>query len=202
MAQWNVNALVLESAQAREDRKKRKELKRLARAQQSQPQTPLPQIQTPAPPSSPAVAGTPRPSVTRPGSAKPSLAPVQVHGLPSARAPGTSTPRTNTPHPLSAPPVSASSLHVQQTVAQAQQSARGQKRVREESTAVNIAHPPTPQPANQPPKAIIGAKAGTAGVRPRPFKKQRMVSCWFFVLSRINQKVLTRSAGHARPGEG
>ncbi|KAF9042666.1 hypothetical protein BDZ89DRAFT_1059882 [Hymenopellis radicata] len=165
---WNVNALVLESAQAREDRKKRKELKRLAKAHQSQPQTPLPQAQTPVPtPSSPAIAGTPRPPVARPGSVKPHLPPVQVNGLPTGRV-GTNTPRTNTPHPLSAPPVSASSLQLPMRV---------KKRDRDEAPSTSA---PTPAPQTptlvspQIPKAIVGAKAGMAGVRPRPLKKQKL----------------------------
>ncbi|KAF8917465.1 hypothetical protein CPB85DRAFT_1374250 [Mucidula mucida] len=166
--QWNVNALVLESAQAREDRKKRKELKRLAKAHQSQPQTPLPQAQTPGPtPSSPANAGTPRPPVARPGSVKPHLPPVQVNGLPTGRV-GTGTPRTNTPHPLSAPPVSASSLQLP---------VRVKKRERDEAPSTSA---PTPAPQTptlvspQIPKAIVGAKAGMAGIRPRPLKKQKL----------------------------
>jgi len=44
---WNINTLVLESAQAREDRKKRKELKRLAKLQ-TQQGGPLPQVSTPS----------------------------------------------------------------------------------------------------------------------------------------------------------
>jgi len=44
---WNINTLVLESAQAREDRKKRKELKRLAKLQ-AQQGGPLPQASTPS----------------------------------------------------------------------------------------------------------------------------------------------------------
>jgi len=62
---WNINTLVVESAQAREDRKKRKEAKRLAKAQAiAQPPpiglgTPQP-IPTPGP--TPARTGTPKPT--------------------------------------------------------------------------------------------------------------------------------------------
>lgn len=33
-----------------------------------------------------------------------------------------------------------------------------------------------------PPKMIVNARAGTAGIRPRPIKKQKMVSCSFLLL--------------------
>jgi hypothetical protein len=33
-----------------------------------------------------------------------------------------------------------------------------------------------------PPKMVVNARAGTAGVRPRPIKKQKMVSCFSFLL--------------------
>lgn len=167
---WNLTTLILESAQAREDRKRRKELKRLAKAQASVPQTPLPQ---PSNPASPMTASTPRPTgpVSRPTSAKPHVPPVQVNGLPTSR-PGVSTPRTTTPHPLSAPPVSASTLQAKQQ----QQAIRGIKRPREDAVGTPSANPPTPQQApQQTPKAIVGARAGNAGVRPRPIKKQRVV---------------------------
>ncbi|KIY64175.1 hypothetical protein CYLTODRAFT_493339 [Cylindrobasidium torrendii FP15055 ss-10] len=166
---WNITTLILESAQAREDRKRRKELKRLAKAQASLPQTPLPQASTPA---SPMTASTPRPTgpVSRPTSAKPHVPPVQVNGLSTPR-PGVSTPRTTTPHPLSAPPVSASTLQAKQQ----QQAVRGIKRPREDTVGTPSANPPTPQQApQQVPKAIVGARAGNAGVRPRPIKKQRV----------------------------
>lgn len=77
---WNINALVLESAQAREDRKKRKELKRLAKAQQAgalalSPGTPPPPTQVPIPTS--ATGSTFRPT-----------------DAPTPRTGGTSTPRS------------------------------------------------------------------------------------------------------------
>jgi hypothetical protein len=34
-----------------------------------------------------------------------------------------------------------------------------------------------------PPKMVVNAKAGTAGIRPRPIKKQKMVSCSSFLLA-------------------
>ncbi|KAK7463585.1 hypothetical protein VKT23_006931 [Stygiomarasmius scandens] len=243
---WNTSTLVVESAQAREDRRKRKELKRLAKAQLQAHQAlaaasaatsntnPNP-IQAPIPTSAtgsfpppvasiprPATSSTPRPTggpgtprppntggtstvnstsattstsstatatpaIARPGSARPT--PVQIPP-PGARA---GTPRTGTPtvpHPLSAPPLSANSLGAggQPTNAAGagagNAAARGQKRPREEvptgAVGMNgatggmqtngIANVPSP------PKAIIGAKAGNNGVRPRPLKKQRVDS--------------------------
>ena len=34
-----------------------------------------------------------------------------------------------------------------------------------------------------PPKLIVNARAGTDGVRPRPIKKQKMVSCSFLLVT-------------------
>ncbi|KIK63026.1 hypothetical protein GYMLUDRAFT_95679 [Collybiopsis luxurians FD-317 M1] len=236
---WNPSALVLVSAQAREDRKKRKELKRLAKAQiqaQSQSQVPTQQsspvastpIQAPVPtsatsslfplsaptPARPsAVSSTPRPTgpstptprphpaaattaapiATRPSSTKPGLPPVQIPP-PGVRV---STPlRTATPtgpHPLSAPPLSASTIAppipAPNTVPL---TPRGKKRERDEvqlppgsgngsmAASVNIngttAAVSTATNTSLPPQAIINARAGTNGVRPRPIKKQRMDS--------------------------
>ncbi|KAG7451201.1 uncharacterized protein BT62DRAFT_926853 [Guyanagaster necrorhizus] len=175
---WNPNTLIQESIQAREDRKKRKELRRLAKAHISASASHTPQptptpIQAPIPSTPASLAaqrtGTPRPvsAVPRPGSVKPYLPPVQVTGLNGRTSGG--TPRTATPHPLSAPPVSASSLAAQQQVP------RGKKRERDDSVSnSNKGAPPQPQPSNIPPKAIINAKAGIPGARPRPIKKQRM----------------------------
>ncbi|KAH6909111.1 hypothetical protein BKA70DRAFT_225380 [Coprinopsis sp. MPI-PUGE-AT-0042] len=130
---WNINALVAESAQAREDRKKRKELKRLAKLQQHQPlqlggpmasgtATPLRAMPTPA-------SGTPRPAgvatpqrvasgtrpatstagTPRPGSAIPRPGPTiaQPNAAPpqNPQPPNTSaTPRPSVPRPGSTVP--------------------------------------------------------------------------------------------------
>ncbi|KAJ6531836.1 hypothetical protein B0H19DRAFT_1188816 [Mycena capillaripes] len=193
---WNPNALVQESAQAREDRKKRKELKRLAKAQAqlhaaqaaaAATGSPMPTVGTPRP-----TVGTPRPAVGTPRPseprARPSLPPVVVPtrvGTParagtggatptSALRMGTGTPtsahpRTGTPHPLSAHPLSA-----------------GVKREREREENGNgfgASAPPIAMGAQNglngvPPRApvpvIAAAKAGIAGARPRPLKKQRV----------------------------
>ncbi|THV07382.1 hypothetical protein K435DRAFT_772710 [Dendrothele bispora CBS 962.96] len=134
---------------------------------------------------------TATPAVQRPGSTRP--APVQIP--PSGARAG--TPRTGTPtapHPLSAPPLSANSLGGSgippPTTAAGPGSgvgnavARGQKRPREDMNAGAVGTngiPVGPQTnglanAPSPPKAIIGAKAGNNGVRPRPLKKPRVDS--------------------------
>ncbi|KAJ6576520.1 hypothetical protein DFH09DRAFT_1361462 [Mycena vulgaris] len=133
---WNPSALVVESAQAREDRKKRKELKRLAKAQAQlhaaqaaaaastgtgspAPGTPRSGVGAGTPRPGTGV-GTPRPGVGTPRPARPTLPPVVVPGrvgtplrtagTTPTRGAGTPTsahPRTGTPHPLSAQPLSA-----------------------------------------------------------------------------------------------
>lgn len=169
-----------------------KELKRLARAQAqlhaaqaaaASTGSPMPTaVGTPRP----ATAGTPRPTAGTPRpSARPSLPPVVVPqrvgtpartGTPTSahpRMPGSGTPtsahpRTGTPHPLSALPLSA-----------------GLKREREQEpngigTPQNGVATPTNANANgvqprAPVPVIAAAKAGIAGARPRPLKKQRVV---------------------------
>ncbi|KAJ3714222.1 hypothetical protein EV361DRAFT_909740 [Lentinula raphanica] len=144
------------------------------------------------------------PSTVRPGSTKPALQPVQIPG-PGIRV--TTPLRTATPtgpHPLSAPPLSANSLSTTTSFAAPPQPTttsnvaaaappRGKKREREESMStptsngtitnqVNISGASTNAgiTANPTPKAIIGARAGNHGVRPRPIpppmKKQRLDS--------------------------
>ncbi len=156
-----------------------KEIRRLQKAQANASASHTPQptptpIQAPIPSTPASLAaqrtGTPRPvsAVPRPGSVKPHLPPVQVTGLNGRTSGG--TPRTATPHPLSAPPVSASSLAAQQQVP------RVKKRERDDSVSIsNKIAPPQSMNSNIPPKAIINAKAGIPGARPRPIKKQRMV---------------------------
>ncbi|KAJ7773331.1 hypothetical protein B0H16DRAFT_1660409 [Mycena metata] len=162
---WNTTALVVESAQAREDRKKRKELKRLAKAQAqlhaaqaaaAAAGSPMP---TPAPVGTPRpAAGTPRPSEAR---SRPSLAPVVVPGrvgTPVRAGTGGATPTsamrmgTGTPtsaHPRTAHPVSAA------------------PREREESNGGG-----TPNGYAGVNGVAPRAPAGIAGARPRPVKKQ------------------------------
>ncbi|KAJ7019921.1 hypothetical protein C8F04DRAFT_1146180 [Mycena alexandri] len=194
---WNATALVVESAQAREDRKKRKELKRLAKAQAQLHAAQAAAAAAGSPMPTPAPVGTPRPGTgtPRPGEARsrPSLAPVIVPGRvgtpvrtgtggatpTSAMRMGTGTPtsahpRTSTPHPLSAHPVSA-----------APGPDRPLKREREESNGVGTpvaAAPPMQNgyagvngvPPRAPVPVIAASKAGIAGARPRPVKKQRV----------------------------
>ncbi|KAG6842325.1 hypothetical protein C0991_010614 [Blastosporella zonata] len=181
---WNPTALVLESAQAREDRKKRKEAKRLLKLQAQAPSVTQPQpIPTPTasatsppfnrPPQNPISNGS---TVPRPGSAaaKNALPPVQ-----------TATPRVSTPlRSATTVTVTPTSAHAYQTTFEDK---RGMKRERDE-LPVPVQPPPNGVGAQHvngvgnghghvavnSPKAVVNAKAGTAGIRPRPLKKQRM----------------------------
>ncbi|KAK7050937.1 hypothetical protein VNI00_005049 [Paramarasmius palmivorus] len=93
---WNTNALVMESAQVREDRKKRKELKRLARAQmQAQGGQVQPQAQSQPTPS----ASTPRQA----GPYTPSSTTAAAAPTPSSAVPRTSTPLPQKPLPTTTP---------------------------------------------------------------------------------------------------
>ncbi|EAU85614.2 hypothetical protein CC1G_06327 [Coprinopsis cinerea okayama7 len=218
---WNIHALVLESAQAREDRKKKKELKRLAKLQQQQIQQGLPvtqpSLQAPVP--TPAAArpqgvgtpqrnpsgtrttsgGTPRPASTVP---RPGSTPVRV-STPNTQAQQATagTPRSTVPRPGSTVPRPGSTVpppgaglppRPASTKPQVAPPGsgfsggepRGKKRAHEEG-AVNAVQTNgsqghgisngvpngngTPQP-----RPVINAKAGNAGVRPRPVKKPRM----------------------------
>ncbi|EIW83951.1 hypothetical protein CONPUDRAFT_80442, partial [Coniophora puteana RWD-64-598 SS2] len=108
---WNASALILESAQAREDRKRRKELKKLAKAQAQglAPGAPM-QVDTPGGPLQ--APGTnlpqppPEPQSTRPRMPSVQIPPTRVNGTPTptgARPPQSAVlPRTSTP--LSAAP--------------------------------------------------------------------------------------------------
>ncbi|EJD07113.1 uncharacterized protein FOMMEDRAFT_138779 [Fomitiporia mediterranea MF3/22] len=103
---WNINALVAESAQAREDRKKRKELKKLAKAQAQAAQAgislsgplsavptsaaPTPGVRQPQTPASVGV-GTPRPQGPGPGPPGHATTPSQTSGF--------GPPRSATPNP-------------------------------------------------------------------------------------------------------
>ncbi|KAF5327041.1 hypothetical protein D9619_004876 [Psilocybe cf. subviscida] len=96
---WNVNTLVVESDQAREDRKKRKELKRLAKLQGLQGGLPLPSVVST--PVATASVGTPRPSsaagfASTPVSAQSIHAPTPItipRKTSSAGTPKSATPR-------------------------------------------------------------------------------------------------------------
>ncbi|KZT73531.1 hypothetical protein DAEQUDRAFT_754388 [Daedalea quercina L-15889] len=199
---WNINALVAESPQAREDRKKRKELKKLAKAQGQTPivaGTPSGLPTTPAVAASlaaaapvrtatPKPAGVPRPSASIPhANVNPShprgRTPVGIGTPQSMPTPGTAaiptpapttaafSPPVSTPGPASIPTATGAELK------------RGVKREREPtgdsariatykkgvSTANGNGAAAAPKPA-----MVVSAKAGNAGVRPRPLKKQRM----------------------------
>lgn len=85
---------------------------------------------------------------------------------------------------------------------------RGKKREREDGNVVGVngvaphtgvlptgpTAPPQPQALMTngygngigPPKLIVNARAGTAGIRPRPTKKQKMVSSFLFLVIIMN----------------
>lgn len=163
-----------------------KELKKLAKAQSQQPSTPA---SAPTPGSLPQPAnGKPRPPVINTASA----APTRV-GTPRTATPRTATPvvtpmqRTGTPLAL---PASANTPQQPPPLSQAQPPGQGpgkkgkkRDREREESGASGNSNASlvasAGQAEGQPRPVIANAKAGTAGIRPRPLKKQRMV-CRFF----------------------
>ncbi|KAF9223666.1 hypothetical protein BS17DRAFT_781018 [Gyrodon lividus] len=166
---WNAGALILESAQAREDRKKRKELKKLARAQAQGltsgplPGTPgaLPQPQ-PAPPYSMIPSAQQPPGISQTPQAKLRVPAVTILPTGSGSQSGT------TPTPTSATPRSAllTGAPPPGTTTPMPGPMRGQKRELEDG----ILQPPTPTTH----LGVVSARAGVSTARPRPVKKQRM----------------------------
>jgi hypothetical protein len=172
--QWNINTLVLESAQAREDRKKRKELKKLAKA------TAANVMATPSA-ASPNAVGT---FVAHtPGSSTGPASSPKLSKLPPVQIPANQdSTRGGTPRATPTNTVSQQQHSVLNAGALAEK--RGKKRDHDEATR--------PPPQQQGPAVQnlnqngVVPKAGIAkpGVRPRPMKKQRMVSGpgWWFIL--------------------
>ncbi|KIJ11943.1 hypothetical protein PAXINDRAFT_171458 [Paxillus involutus ATCC 200175] len=171
---WNAGALILESAQAKEDRKKRKELKKLARAQAqgvtpgTLPGTPaaLPQSH-PAPPHSTIPSAQQPPGISLTPQAKPRVPAVTIPP-PGGRSGTTPTPTSATPRSasLTGPPPPGTATPMSGAM-------RGQKRELEDSTLL----PPTPtmhSGSTSAPGGMVSARAGVGAVRPRPVKKQRM----------------------------
>ncbi|KAH9848454.1 hypothetical protein C2E23DRAFT_844122 [Lenzites betulinus] len=200
---WNIHALVAESSQAREDRKRRKELKKQAKAQAQGvaqpaagmgPNTPSALPATPTATTAPIPAGatvplrtsTPRPTVPKPPPAH--QQPPQQRG----RTPvGIGTPHS-IPTPgsgVGGPTHAAPVQHVAATQASPPNHPsgdhlpvhpmRGVKREREHSTETGLHVNGNTLPSSQNQEGarpgLKGAKAGNAGVRPRPVKKQRLV---------------------------
>ncbi|KAI6168159.1 hypothetical protein EDD17DRAFT_1466929 [Pisolithus thermaeus] len=168
---WNTGALILESAQAREDRRKRKELKRLVRAQaQSVAQGVVPTTPSVAPPPQPVPPTATTPSAQQPPGApsqKPRIPAVTIPPPASHRSGTTPTPTSATPRttglPSAPPPLTATSV------------VRGKKRELEDGAAQPVAATadfagPTA------PLGVVGARPGSGTARPRPVKKQRTVS--------------------------
>lgn len=170
---WNASTLVVESAQAKEDRRKRKELKKLARAQ----------AQGLAPGGIPGAPGTlPPPQVapSHPNQPSPQQPPAALQVQPTHPKPHVpavsippSTLSTRVVTPTSATPRSAvqSSAASQRPDTSALGGIRGKKRELEDSPAL----PPNPSTngANTP-IGVAGLRAGSNGVRPRPVKRIRM----------------------------
>ncbi|GBE88424.1 hypothetical protein SCP_1302390 [Sparassis crispa] len=201
---WNINALVAESPQAREDRKKRKEMKKRAKAgilpatlvgtstPSGFPATPAPTAApTPGTAGGPARTATPRPRQpsgphTSTGQAR-GRTPVGI-GTPQSMSTPVSGPGPAayaSPPAVAPPPVVA---HTPATMQRPQSGMvqelavpkRGVKREREQTAdgvSVNGTVPTQGAPGSTAkPLVVVGAKAGSAGVRPRPVKKQRMDS--------------------------
>ncbi|THH03736.1 hypothetical protein EW145_g6044 [Phellinidium pouzarii] len=89
--QWNINALVAESAQAREDRKRRKELKKLAKAQAQAAQAGIPLPAPLATASTTSSAPTPTTAAT-PGFRQPQTPASMGAGTPRPQGPGPGPP--------------------------------------------------------------------------------------------------------------
>ncbi|KAI0654642.1 hypothetical protein C8Q70DRAFT_925330 [Cubamyces menziesii] len=174
---WNIHALVAESSQAREDRKRRKELKKMAKAQAQGLVQPAPGVVPHTPsalPTTPAAL-----SASTPGGPVASAAPLRSStprpGLPrqptTQQQPPPARGRTpvgiGTPHSISTPNPGA---------IVAAQPMRGVKREREHEGGLQMnGNIPPPTQYQDPAKASVkGARAGNAGVRPRPVKKQRL----------------------------
>ncbi|KAH9902464.1 hypothetical protein C8Q73DRAFT_670532 [Cubamyces lactineus] len=200
---WNIHALVAESSQAREDRKRRKELKKMAKAQAQGLVQPVPGVAPHTPsalPTTPAAlsASTPGGAVT---SAAPLRSSTPRPGLPrqppTQQQPPPTRGRTpvgiGTPHSISTPNPGviglAGATHAQAGAASqaspptypqhdqaAAQPMRGVKREREHEGGLQMNGNILPQTQYQDPAkaSVKGARAGNAGVRPRPVKKQRL----------------------------
>ncbi|TFY55827.1 hypothetical protein EVJ58_g7998 [Rhodofomes roseus] len=197
---WNINVLVAESPQAREDRKKRKELKKLAK---SQGQTPLvvgtpsasglpatpaavsSSVTVPARGATPKPAGVPRPAVSIPhANVNPShprgRTPVGIGTPQSMPTPGTAAIPTPAPTAVAFSP--PGSTPASTNVSTGTELRRGTKREREPTGdgAQPVARTNGTNATNgngaaaARPAIVVSAKAGNAGVRPRPLKKQRM----------------------------
>ncbi|KAG2149096.1 uncharacterized protein EDB93DRAFT_1240421 [Suillus bovinus] len=169
---WNASTLVVESAQAKEDRRKRKELKKLARAQ-AQGLVPggIPSAAGTLPPPQVAPSNTSQASTQQPPAAS-QLPP--IHSKPHAPAVSIPPPAASTriTTPTSATPRSAvQNSAVSQRTDTALVGMRGKKRELEDGPAL----PPNPSVnGTSMPIGVAGVRAGSNGVRPRPVKRPRM----------------------------
>jgi len=157
LKKWNIAALISESPQAREDRKRRKEMKRLAKAQAMQNTSQL--LQAVSTPTAPVNATTPLvtnsvSTLIPPPAITPKPAVAHLDGRPPIPVPSTKI-ESPQPAPLPDPLVQ-----------------KGKKREHEDSMFVSPIQQQQQKP--QTVTAIVGAKPGANGVRPRPLKKQRL----------------------------
>ncbi|PSR88731.1 hypothetical protein PHLCEN_2v5082 [Hermanssonia centrifuga] len=192
---WNINALVAESPQAREDRKRRKEMKKLAKTQSisipAPTGTPLGPPATPAPTAvgTPGVAGH-QPAPVRTGTPRPGGLPASRQNQQSTSHAGGQTPTgVGTPRaqPTSHATASGIARHTPaptpaSTPGGPMDPPRGVKRERESSVG-QVNGQSLSQTATQGVMAntngvvksapTLATKLGTAV--PRPFKKQRVI---------------------------
>jgi len=163
---WNINNLIEESPQAREDRKKRKELKKLAKTQQltgvsGQGQTPHPAQSQPTPQAVPISATQSRGITPRPGVSAVRTATPVTNGTPHSASVVSSAP----PRPAPTPKVAAAPTPAPTTPGTDPfLIKRGKKRDRDDGVV---------GPANSQGPGKGSGKAGMPGARPRPMKKQR-----------------------------
>jgi hypothetical protein len=114
--------------------------------------------------------------------------------LPTNSVPNLIPPRTTTPKPIAAHPGSRPPIPNPTTKTESPQPTplsdpviqKGKKREHEDSVFVS----PIQQQQKSQTAAIVGAKAGVNGTRPRPLKKQRMVSLHFINVEKVHPNML------------
>ncbi|KAH8112652.1 hypothetical protein DFH11DRAFT_1511608 [Phellopilus nigrolimitatus] len=162
---WNINALIVESAQAREDRKKRKELKKLAKAQAQAVQT---GVLLPAPPPTASASAAPTPTTAAtPGTRRPQTPLSAGIGTPRPQGPGPGPPapaaRMNANGRPGTPALAQGAAPPRSTTPATHSGSRGKKRELEEDS-VGVGGGP-----KRAPPGSGGVKSGM----PRPSKRPR-----------------------------
>ncbi|KDQ59198.1 hypothetical protein JAAARDRAFT_33930 [Jaapia argillacea MUCL 33604] len=186
---WNINTLVEESPQAREDRKKRKELKKLGKVQAVPTPAPSGAVSTPGPshtvPTPASTSGvpvhrsnTPRPGALHPGTGQP---PGRVATPASSNTPRpqptSSHPLPTIPAPIARPPginQHASTPSSNSTAARATPDPfnRGKKRERDESSTP-VVHSNQPHPGSGVPSLQNGTTVNGTGHNAKPIVSAR-----------------------------